>query len=303
MRRSITAVAVAVVLLAPCTTAFALDYRVRRGDTLTEIAQRYGVTVDAIRRANGLTGDLIVIGQVLDIPVDRPTAGPPPERAVTSTHTVRPGESLARIASRFGVTVELIRQANGLRGSLIHPGDELRIPPRSAVVQPTTRLSARPTTRTATDAEVEILARIVKGEAHPRSSREGQVAIAAVVLNRVQDRRFPGTLQRVAHQPRQFSCYNPDVRNRLYWGRIPQWAWDAARAALAGEDPTDGATHYFNPHLVRPRWARQLVFIKRIDRGRTRAHDFYRFADAARGPVADRGRAATPGLNGRLQAD
>ena len=126
----------------------------------------------------------------------------------------------------------------------------------------------------ATAAEVEILARICKGEAGI-ASYENKVAVAAVVLNRVRSRRHPNTIRGVAHQPYQFSCYNRNVRNRLYWGPIPQDCWRAAREALAGRDPTFGATFYFNPYLVRPSWARGMTRTVRIGTRRHDTHDFY----------------------------
>lgn len=128
----------------------------------------------------------------------------------------------------------------------------------------------------ATAEEVEILARIVKGEAS-QCTFEGKVAVAAVVLNRVRSPRFPSTIRGVAHQPWQFSCYNANVRNRLYWGPVPQSCFDAARAALAGQDPSRGATYYFNPYLVLPSWARTMTRTVRIGvRGAIDTHDFYR---------------------------
>lgn len=127
----------------------------------------------------------------------------------------------------------------------------------------------------ATQAELEVLARICKGEAGV-ASFEGKVAVVAVVLNRVRSRRFPNTITRVAHQPWQFSCYNPNVRNRLYWGPIPRSCWDAAREALRGRDPSRGADHYYNPYLVAPAWARRMTFLIRIGTNRTNTHDFYK---------------------------
>ncbi|MCA8923878.1 MAG: cell wall hydrolase [Planctomycetes bacterium] len=127
----------------------------------------------------------------------------------------------------------------------------------------------------ATAAEVEILARICKGEAGI-ASYENKVAVAAVVLNRVRSRRHPNSIRSVAHQPYQFSCYNPNMRNRLYYGPIPQDCWRAAREALAGRDPSLGATFYFNPYLVLPSWARGMTRTVRIGTRRSDTHDFYR---------------------------
>jgi hypothetical protein len=122
--------------------------------------------------------------------------------------------------------------------------------------------------------DLEVLARIIKGEAN-HCSFEGKVAVAAVVLNRVRARGFPKTIPGVAHQPWQFSCYNPNVRARLYHGPVSAACWEAARAAVAGRDPTRGATYYFNPYLVKPSWARSMRFLVRLGTTRSTTHDFY----------------------------
>lgn len=134
----------------------------------------------------------------------------------------------------------------------------------------------------ASASDLEVLARIVKGECPETMPWEGKVAVAAVVLNRVRSAAFPRTIPGVAHQPSQFSCYNSNFRRKLYQGTIPDYAWRAARAALAGQDPSLGSTYYFNPYLVAPSWSRSKVFVRRIGREGSRAlrtqttHDFYR---------------------------
>lgn len=91
---------------------------VRRGDTLTGIAQRYGTSVRAVQSANGLRdADLLKVGQNLRIPGGKGL-----------THTVRRGETLAKIAQRYGVTVNDLRRANRIRGDLIRPSQVLLIP-------------------------------------------------------------------------------------------------------------------------------------------------------------------------------
>jgi LysM repeat protein len=102
-------------------------YRVRRGDTLSGIARRFGVTVDALRTANSLRGDRILVGQVLVIP------GLHSELF----HEVRAGESLSVIARRYSITVASLREANGLRDDRIYAGQRLRIPvPHTGPVEP-----------------------------------------------------------------------------------------------------------------------------------------------------------------------
>lgn len=105
---------------------------VRAGDSLWRIATHYGVTVDALRRANGLTGDVIVPGQVLRLPVDQagldPGHGQDPPGQGDWTVEVQPGDTLSALAQRYGTTIEALMQANGLRDSRIYAGQGLRIP-------------------------------------------------------------------------------------------------------------------------------------------------------------------------------
>ncbi|MBU0743655.1 LysM peptidoglycan-binding domain-containing protein [bacterium] len=91
-------------------------HRVARGETLTAIADEYGVTIQALKDRNGLRGDRIDVGQRLLIP-DRDQ----------EWYVVRRGDNLTRIAERHGITVATLRSLNGLRGSRIHPGQKLRL--------------------------------------------------------------------------------------------------------------------------------------------------------------------------------
>ena len=134
---------------------------------------------------------------------------------------------------------------------------------------------------TVSDAELTVLARIVKGECDARMSREGMVAVAAVVLNRVRSKSYPNTISGVAHQHRQFSSYDWERRATHYDGKIPNYAKDVARAALRGRDPTHGATLFFNPVIVRwnhpiRKTAARMQFVKRIGKWSYDSHVFYR---------------------------
>lgn len=97
-----------------------VTYTVRPGDTLWLIANRYGTTVDEIKRLNGLTSDLLSIGQVLKIPTG--------QASQYFNYTVRAGDTLWLLANRFGTTVEAIRQLNGLTSNNLQIGQILKIP-------------------------------------------------------------------------------------------------------------------------------------------------------------------------------
>ena len=99
-----------------------IKYTVQEGDSLWKIAQRYGTTVEAIKSLNGLTGDLLNIGQVLQIPASQP--GP------SIRYTVRPGDSLWLIAQRYNTTVDAIKKLNNLTSDILNIGQVLQIPAR-----------------------------------------------------------------------------------------------------------------------------------------------------------------------------
>ncbi|HXF70037.1 MAG TPA: LysM peptidoglycan-binding domain-containing protein [Thermoflexus sp.] len=118
-----------------------LQHQVQAGETLSDIALRYGVSVDAIRQLNNLSGDLIVVGQVLLVPVYTPTpvlATPTLPPGVTPSptprpdkiiHVVQPGETLLAIAQRYGVPLQVIQAANGIANpERIQAGQSLVIP-------------------------------------------------------------------------------------------------------------------------------------------------------------------------------
>ena len=97
-----------------------IQYVVRSGDSLWLIAQRYNTTVDAIKRLNGLTSDLLNIGQVLKIP----SAGTVPY----IEYTVRSGDTLWLLAKRYGTTVDAIKKLSGITSDHLSIGQVLRIP-------------------------------------------------------------------------------------------------------------------------------------------------------------------------------
>jgi len=97
-----------------------VEHRVRRGESLSTIAQAYGVGLNAIRVVNGIRGSRILAGEVLTIPL---ASG-----GGLLQHTVEEGESLWIIAHRHGTTVEELIRTNGIPTSRIYPGQTLDVP-------------------------------------------------------------------------------------------------------------------------------------------------------------------------------
>ncbi len=101
-------------------------HTVRRGETLSQIANRYGVTVAQLMRVNNLrNANRIYAGQRLVI---RPGASSPGSHV----YVVKRGDTLLKIARKNGVSVASIQQANGLHGSIIYVGQRLKMPTKNA---------------------------------------------------------------------------------------------------------------------------------------------------------------------------
>ena len=104
---------VALAALVVAGSAAAGSHTVRGGETLSEIAKDHGVSIQAIAAANGITNpNRIREGQALEIPGRGGGGGA--AKAAPARHIVRPGESLATIAKRYGTTVEALARANGI---------------------------------------------------------------------------------------------------------------------------------------------------------------------------------------------
>jgi LysM repeat protein len=126
--------------LAPTPTP--VVYVVAQGDTLSEIAKRYGTTVEALMQANG-------ISEATGIHAGTHLVIPPPVSAVVAsvTYEVQPGDTLSGIASRYKVSVSRIKQANGLKSDMLKIGQKLNIPGGSGgpLPAPTETLTPEPT--------------------------------------------------------------------------------------------------------------------------------------------------------------
>ncbi len=103
------------------------------------------------------------------------------------------------------------------------------------------------------DDEIMLLSKLVAGEARGESY-EGQVAVAAVVINRVKDSRFPNTLEGVIYQKNAFSV----VKNGTINAEPTSSTYRAAQEALYGSDPTDNAIYFWNPDISTCSWINTL---------------------------------------------
>ncbi|MCP1354794.1 cell wall hydrolase [Aneurinibacillus migulanus] len=102
---------------------------------------------------------------------------------------------------------------------------------------------------TVSKAELDKLARVIHGEARGESF-EGQVAVGAVVMNRLKSDKFPKTIHDVIFQPGAFTA----VSDGQYKLKPSKQAYRAARAAIRGQDPSGKSLYYFNPDIATSKW-------------------------------------------------
>ena len=108
-----------------------------------------------------------------------------------------------------------------------------------------------------------LLAMVINGEARGESY-EGQVAVGAVVLNRVKHPSFPNTIPGVIYQPGAFTAVTDGQINKP----IESSCFKAARDALNGWDPSGGAIYYYNPATATSSWIWSRPVIKQIGKHR-----------------------------------
>lgn len=113
-------------------------------------------------------------------------------------------------------------------------------------------------TQQSTSGDVELLARLISAEARGEPYT-GQVAVGAVVLNRVESPAFPNSMSGVIYQSGAFTC----LQDGQFWGSVSDSAYKAARDAINGWDPSGGAIYYFNPATATSSWiwSRPLITV------------------------------------------
>lgn len=113
--------------------------------------------------------------------------------------------------------------------------------------------------------DIQLLARAINGEARGESY-EGQVAVGAVILNRVKHSSFPNTIAGVIYQPGAFTAVSDGQINVAI--SEDSTVYKAARDALNGWDPTNGCIYYFNPNTATNSWIWSRPLVKVIGKHR-----------------------------------
>ncbi|MEJ6952010.1 LysM peptidoglycan-binding domain-containing protein [Natronospora cellulosivora (SeqCode)] len=214
-------------------------YRVHAGDRLSSLAEYFSTSVSDIRSLNDLSSDNLSVGQELVIKV--------PDYSnhnynLVFDYQVEAGQNIHTIADNFDLSPWLLRYYNDLEHDVLRVGQNLEIP--FSVSEDQISYS-----KSIDEKEMEYLRRAIFSEARGEPFI-GQVAVGAVVINRVRSPLFPDTIEGIVFQPRQFEA----VDDGQIWLEPNQTSRVAAEAALTAWDPTGGAIYYYNPRTATSEW-------------------------------------------------
>lgn len=241
-----------------------LCYTVKPGDTLYSIGKRYGINFNELKKINGISSNLIIPGAIINIPAHG-----------NAVHVVKPGDTLCEISRLYGAEIKAIRFANELVTSTIKPGMRLFIPVGKDLLKnklnPDQETSANIETAgqvlshglTLTKDDIYLLAKLIHAEARGESL-EGQIAVGAVIINRLLSGEFPQTVREIIFQSRRGVYQFTPVQDGQINLEPDKQAFTAAKRAISGEDPTEGALFFYNPELSSDQWIRTLTVKKVI---------------------------------------
>ncbi|RCW51556.1 cell wall hydrolase [Halanaerobium sp. MA284_MarDTE_T2] len=252
---------------------FKLVYVVQDGDTLSEIAEDFSMSVKKLKTSNNIESDTVIkVGDELIIPEIKEKNGnweykifsdikSPEEKLSFQTNShfavrvdpgfklpdvnipadklidyyVSRGDTLYDLARDFNTSIGVIMALNDLQQSSLRIGQKIKLPVHN--LTPHQILG-----KTVSKQELNLLARAIYGEARGEPFI-GQIAVGAVIINRVLSSQFPNTFAEVIYQNGQFSCVSDGQINL----RPNNTAFRAAREAINGKDPTKGALYFYNP--------------------------------------------------------
>lgn len=262
-------------LTAKVVTTEPVVYQVNKGDTLWKISQNYKIEVEEIKKLNGLSSNLLQIGQKLTL------SHSTKENTVDASqqkYVVKKGDSLWVLAQRNKIHISDIMSKNNLQSDILQIGQILRIPTESSKATLANKgPTQKPLNKTAlipaavdtstfsyTEEEYEWLAKLIEAEAE-NQPYQGKVAVGSVVMNRIKDDWFPNTIKEVIFQKsNKLYQFSPVGNGRFDRVSPSDDSYQAATAALEGEDPTDGALYFYNPTIATDRWIRTRTVVKEI---------------------------------------
>lgn len=173
-------------------------------------------------------------------------------------YTIKEGDTLSGISQEFNVSLAQLIKVNKLSNTLIQPAEVLIIPGQ-ATEMVWEALSRGNISRD----DLMLLAKAIYAEARGESFT-GQVAVGAVILNRVANPYFPKTIREVIMQSNPYVYQFTPVADGSINLAPDEIAINAALQAFLGKDPTNGALFFYNPHTATDQWIRRLPVIAQI---------------------------------------
>lgn len=205
-------------------TAKAADYTVAQNDSLYKVSKLFDTSVKKIKTDNDLTSNVIQKGDKLTVNA--------------KVYKVKEGDTLSSIAKKYGISLADLRKANNKWNDQLKPGKKLILPgvkntnSKKAVIK-------------YTNEEFDLLARLITAEATGQPYN-AMVGIGGVVVNRVQSKEWPNSIDKVInHVAGEYYQFTP-VKNGYINKPASDIAKKAAKAALTGSDPSKGAMFYFD---------------------------------------------------------
>ena len=241
------------------------DYIIEVGDTLSEIAEKRGTTVDVLLEMNDIADkDKIYAGDKLKVPTKKLTDTQAALRRGLGSKKDMSGIQVAGLDPKY----YLNEQGEITSDGFYDPESEYIESFRQGITPPKLMRTTGDDTYVSADymSELEILARTIEAEAGGESKR-GKLAVGAVIANRADSTKYGMDIRGVILRKAQFSPWNaitgyqkgisqakPMLTEKM---KPSKDSYDAAKKILSGdyEDPTGGAVHYLNPKIgKKPDW-------------------------------------------------
>lgn len=210
------------------TQVHAASYKVKSGDSLFKIGVLFKSSADTIIQDNNLSGIEIYPNQILSVN--------------SKTYIVQANDTLYLISKKFNISLEALTAANSNVNKYIYPGQVINIP-AGHIFKGSTAVS--PALVPYSESDLDLLARLVNSEAQGESYK-AKVGVAAVVLNRVRDPKYPSAIKDVIYEKSGGYYQFTPVENGWIDKPASEESKKAAYDALHGYDPTKGALYYFD---------------------------------------------------------